>query len=99
MMKFTITIMEGEKELSPFDDNVDVEIKLDNGKLYSATFFTIENIKSLLYRYQKTGECSNGLYLWASDMIIVNELTEVIIRSTVADLIENGEISSSCTEI
>ena len=45
-MKFDIRILSNEK-LNEKDDNVDVEIILSDGKIFSATFFTIENIKTL----------------------------------------------------
>ena len=33
--------------------------------------------------YKKTGECANGLYFWASNMMIVQELTEQTICETI----------------
>lgn len=98
-MNFELTIFSNIKDIDVLNDNVDVEIKLNNGRKFIATFFTIENIKSLLHHYQKTGECANGLYIWATDMIIVDRLTEDVIRKSIVDLINNGEIYHACTEI
>ncbi|PQV89209.1 hypothetical protein CDT93_21660, partial [Cronobacter sakazakii] len=39
------------------DDNIDVEVLLDNGERYTATFFTLKNIASILERYKNSGEC------------------------------------------
>lgn len=86
-----IIILNRNKDLDLLDDNVDVEVILDNGDRYSATFFTLQNIKSLMMRYQKTGECYSGLYFWASDMIIVEELHPDIINKTIQDLIKSNE--------
>ena len=48
-------VLMGVNGLDPINDNVDVEIKMDDGRVYSATFFTMENIKRLLQRWQTTG--------------------------------------------
>ena len=97
-MKFDIRILSNEK-LNEKDDNVDVEIILSDGKIFSATFFTIENIKTLFKKNQETGECLSGQYFWATDMILVEKLTETSIRECVNDLINTNEISSCCTQI
>jgi len=89
----------GVNGLDPIDDNVDVEIKMDDGRVYSATFFTMENIKRLLQDYQTSGECANGTYIWAADMIIVNRLTEKVIRESIDGLIKENEITQACTKI
>lgn len=77
-------------EMNPIDDNVDVEVHL-NGKRYAATFFTLKNIETIMQRCRTSGECNQGTYLWASDMIVVGELTEQRIHETIQDLIQTGE--------
>lgn len=86
-----IKILKYDQDLNLVNDNVDVEVFLDNGKRYTATFFTIENIISILNKYKETKECCNGLYFWASDMIIVESLIDKIINKTIQDLIKNEE--------
>ena len=98
-MNYELIVYDDENGINSTDDNVDVEVRLDNGKFYTATFFTLENVRSLLTRYKSTGECANGLYLWTVDMIIVENLSKETIRKTVDDLIESGEISSAFSEI
>ena len=44
--------------------------------------------------YKKTGECANGLYFWASNMMIVQELTEQIICETIDNLLAEEEFES-----
>lgn len=68
-----------------------------NGKAYFATFFTLNNLRSLFDKNARTGECANGTYLWAADMIIVSELTDESIRRTIESLISNGELDSACS--
>ena len=43
---------------------------------------------------KKTGECAKGLYFWASDMLIVQELTEQTICKTIDNLLAAGEFAS-----
>lgn len=81
------------------EGNVDVEITLDNGDVYTATFFSLSNIASLFRKNAESGECAGGVYFWATDMIIVEILTESVIRKTVTDLIESGELGLVCTKI
>ena len=58
------------------EDNVDVEVIMNSGPRYNATFFTLENIRKLMHGYSISGECNNGMYFWTSNMIIVEELAE-----------------------
>lgn len=99
IMEPLIKIFKGDRELDLTNDNVDVEVVFNNGDRYSATFFTILNIQFLLDQYKKTGECSNGLYIWASDMIIVENISENIIRNVVLDLLHSGELYTSFSKI
>ena len=99
MKGFQLRILRDATDLDLLDDNVDIEVELSDGRVFSATFFTIENIKSLLCNYRRSGECANGSYLWAEDMIIVEKLTQEVMATSVDDLIKSGEITTACTEI
>lgn len=79
----------------PIDENIDVEVVFESGALYVATFFTPENIRGLMEKNRRTGECLGGLYLWASDMIIVERLTRDVVSRAVADLLASGEFESA----
>ncbi|MBN1123071.1 MAG: hypothetical protein JXJ17_18500 [Anaerolineae bacterium] len=90
---YTITSMD-ENWAEPLDinnDNVDVFVEMNNGDRYVATFFTLENIKSIMDKDRQTSECNSGQYFWASDMIIVEKITPEIVQSTVESLISDGE--------
>ena len=67
---YELTIYRGIAPLDPNNDNVDVEVTFPNGESFSAVFFTLQNIETLMKRYKKTGECADGLYFWVSDMVI-----------------------------
>ncbi|MEM9861577.1 MAG: hypothetical protein AAF938_08185 [Myxococcota bacterium] len=74
------------------DDNVDVHVTFEDGSCYTATFFTIENIRSLFEKNRRTGECDSGRYLWAADMIIVRDLAIETIEQTVESLLKDDEL-------
>ena len=91
---YQLTIYNGIAPLNPDNDNVDVHITFPNGESFSAVFFTLQNIETLMKDYRKTGECANGLYFWTSDMLIVQKLTEQAICETVDNLLADGEFES-----
>jgi hypothetical protein len=73
------------------DDNVDVVIRLAGGEIFYATFFTLKNLESIMKRYKETGECLSGRYLWAKNMIVVDDLHEKTIHAAIHDLVLSGE--------
>ncbi len=91
---YRLTIYGGVAPLDPGNDNVDVQVTFPNGDNFSATFFTLQNIDTLMQRYTKTGECTAGSYFWASNMIIVQKLTEQTICETIDDLLAGEEFTS-----
>ena len=91
---YQLTIYSGIAPLDPENDNVDVQVTFPNGESFSAVFFTLQNIHTLMKHYQKTGEGANGSYFWTSDMLIVQKLTEQTICETVDNLLAEGEFKS-----
>lgn len=96
---YSIHIHHGLEEVDPADDNVDLEVTFEDGSRYAAIFCTLNNLRSLFAKNERTGECNGGLYLWASDMVIVKELTEESISETVADLIARGDLEAAFSEL
>lgn len=92
---FTLQIIGNWKDLDPADDNVDVYVTLPSGQRFSATFFTPRNVESLLDKNEATGECAKGLYLWASEMIVIRRLTEDSVLRAVGDLLDSGEFEAA----
>ena len=78
-------------EWKPADCNSDVMVSFEKGAEWVATFFTYQNISALAKKNQSTGECLNGKYFWATDMILVDELTRERVEEVVFHLIANGE--------
>ncbi len=94
---FSITIL--HQITDPLDDNIDVNVTTASGERYFATFFTVQNIRTLMNRYRDTGECNGGTYLWSSAMIIVETLTVDVIYATVRDLMHSGEFEHAFENI
>jgi hypothetical protein len=92
---YDLDILDLGDDLDPLDNNVDVEVRLADGSRWSATFFTLANVQSLFEKYRTTGECRNGLYFFAVDMILVERLDEETIRETTDALLESGELNDA----
>lgn len=105
MKKYSIWIeaeawAEGEWNLD--DGNTDVIVKFDDGARWVASFFTYQNILSLVEKDKKTGECLGGKYFWASDMILVDEVSRERIEEVIADSIKEDEfekVFDFCEEV
>ena len=91
---YQLTIYSGTAPLDPDNDNVDVQVTFPNGESFSAVFFTLQNIDTLIKKYKKTGECADGLYFWASNMMIVQKLTEQTLCETIDNLLAEEEFES-----
>lgn len=98
-MNFQVRTPSGREIAAATDDNVDVLISLEDGRTFAATFFTIQNLQTLMRGYRQTGECASGTYLWASDMIVVESISTSVIEASVAALIASGEIESCCSRL
>ncbi|GLR13239.1 hypothetical protein GCM10007907_20290 [Chitinimonas prasina] len=98
-MNFQIGTPSGSEIAAATDDNIDVLVDLEDGRRYAATFFTVDNLRTIMKRHRDSGECAEGTYIWAVDMIVVESISVDVIRRTVADLIATGEIESCCCRI
>src|SRR6267142_2266785 len=78
-------------EWTPNDDNTDVIVTFENGTRRMASFFSYQNIFSLAEKNRQTGECLNGKYFVATDVILVDEVTRRRIEEVVADLIKRDD--------
>jgi hypothetical protein len=85
--------VEDEPDLN--DANVDVIVDFTGGRRYVATFFTVQNLRSLMARYEQTGECANGLYVWSTHMIVITRITQENVEHAVADLLSSGEFDQA----
>lgn len=86
--------LNSEFENSETDNNSDVRVTFKNGSEYVATFFTYKNIETLRQKNRITGECLIGSYFWASDMIIVDNISRYEIEKIINQLIQDDEFDS-----
>jgi len=77
--------------VAELNDNSDVIVTFENGDKYIATFFTYENIESLRQKNQKTGECLNGKYFCATDMILIDKLNRKEVLGVINHQIKEEE--------
>ena len=96
-VNFRMTLLNASADL--FDDNVDAEVELADGRKFSCTFFTLFNIRSLMSIYKTSGECCNGRYFWALDMILVEDLRLQTLEATIADMIVRGDLEQALSVI
>jgi len=78
-------------ELNEFNDNSNVIVTFENGEKYVATFFTYENIEWLRQKNKKTGECLNGKYFCATDLILIEKLNRTEILNVIKHQIKENE--------
>ncbi len=65
-----------------------------NGEKWVASFFTYQNIVSLTEKNKQSGECLNGQYFSASDMILIDKLTRPRIEAVIRHLLEDERFDS-----
>ncbi len=81
-------------EWNPLDCNSDVIVSFEKGAEWIATFFTFQNISTLIEKNRQTGECLQGKYFWASEMILVDELTRNRVEEIVEHLLVEGKFEN-----
>ena len=91
---FEFTVAHGS--IDRYDCNSDVIFELNDGSKWEATFFTYKNIETLRKKNQLSGECLNGTYFCATEMILVSEMSEEVIRAVLKVMLLSGEIEMYC---
>src|ERR1051326_5653177 len=91
---YRIGVIEGVDDLDPLDDNVDLEVLFDNGRGYGATFFTVENVRTLMEKDAETRGYEEP-YVWAPYMVIVRDHRPETIAETVAAFIREEKLDQA----
>ena len=81
-------------EWNPIDCHSDVVVSFRQGAEWTATFFTYDNIPKLVEKNRQSGECLQGKYFWATNMILVDAISRERIEEVVKHLIKVGEFES-----
>ena len=71
----------------------------DDKSKYVATFFTYDNIEYLRQKNRQTGECLDGRFFWASDMIIIERINRKEVVEIIEHLIKEKEFESIFDQI
>lgn len=91
---FEMTIPRWEGHAPGDTHEADATITLPDGSQHSATFMTLHAIQQVMDR--ATGECRNGGYFWASDLVITRWPGIPAMVDAVADLIATGDLAAAC---
>ena len=89
----------GNEPSGCIDGNVEVRVNFPDGRSYSLTFFTIQNLKTQMQNCRETGECASGLFFRAEEMVVVETLTNEVIFKAIRDLVETNEIEIAARDI
>jgi hypothetical protein len=73
--------------------NVDAIVRLVDGSRWSATVFTVAEVKRLMDTWARSGEALGGRYFWCSDGLIVREPGIESMTQVIAGLLDSGEFS------
>lgn len=88
---FEIRYPTGYQVTDVHNDNIDIHV-IVNDKVYFATLFTLENISHLMKKDKES-------WFWATDMVIVSDLSASTIEVSIATMIESGYLEEALTEI
>ena len=80
---------------TPRDDVTDAIVTLADGTRWVATFCAFDHVSGLRGNCAQNGECLNGKYLWASDLILIDDTSRASIEAAVRDLLASGELRSA----
>lgn len=80
-MNYKIVFMSDYDEIDVLNDNIDVKIVLSSNLVYSATLYTVSNIKELI-------EKTFPKYFISDDMIIVEDLSSYSINKVIDDILD-----------
>jgi len=83
---------ETEREFE--NENTDVFVEFENNEKYCATLFTYKNIEELRKKNQKNGECFNGKYFFAAEMLLVDNTGRENIENIINYLLKEGDFLS-----
>lgn len=84
---------------TPDDDNTDVIVTWANGSRWVASFFSYKNIQTLTQKNKRSGECLSGAYFWASDMILIDEVSRQRIEEVIDHLIRENDFETVFTQL
>lgn len=73
-------------------ENVDVFVRLADGSEWTATVFTLAEVRRLMDRWALSGEAQAGTYFWCWDGLIVRDAGVASVVEVLAGLVASGEV-------
>ena len=76
------------------NENTDVIVEMQGGDIYVASFFSYDNIATMVKEHKISGEFLNGKYYWADGMVLVEKCDLEEVEEVVQYLIEEGDFQN-----
>lgn len=83
----------------PDDNIVDIVATVKNGDRWTATVCSYKHVQTLRAKWERSGECLSGRYLWAARLILSIDTSRESIEEMLNDLISNGEFESALQKL
>ncbi len=87
-----ITFFLGADDNPETVENIDVEVRLDDGSRWSGTFLSLPEVARIMDRWQVTGEYLGGVFFQCRDLVIVRNPGVPAMTQLVARMVESGEL-------
>lgn len=82
-------------EWAPADAVTDALVTLADGSRWVASCCSFAHLDTLRRNCAESGENLDGKYLWASDLILVDDTSRASLEAVVRDLLARGELENA----
>ncbi|MCG6495519.1 hypothetical protein [Kitasatospora sp. A2-31] len=89
--RFDALFMLGADDSVETVDNVDAELIHPDGRRWSATFMTLDEISRVMDRWRETGECFEGRYFHCDDLVIVRDPGVQVMVEVFERILDEGD--------
>jgi hypothetical protein len=86
-------------EWQPADAVTEAVVTLGDGSRWIGTFCAFAHVAQLRATCAESGECLRGKYLWASDLVLVDDTSRPSIEAVVRDLLATGDLRSALSPV
>ena len=86
-------------EWTPADAVTDAVVTLDDGTRWVGSCCSFAHLATLRANCAETGENLGGKYLWASDLILVDDTSRASLEAVVRDLLAAGELEHAFSPV
>ena len=86
-------------EWTPADAVTDAIVTLGDGTRWAASFCSFAHLAALRANCAESGDNLGGKYLWASDLVLVDDTSRASLEAVVRDLLARGELQDAFSEV